>query len=168
MHVVDTRAPPVLGLKACLDFGLIKLILSVSDTPDMSILDEFVDVFTGIGLFPGECTIHLDPNAIPVVHPPRRVPIALRDRLKLELQNMEKQQVIVKVTEPTEWVNSMVAAEKPRTGKLRVCLDPKDLNKAIKRPHYPLPTLDDITAISVSWMPDQATGLLSSQRSHLN
>ena len=40
----------------------------------------------------------------------------------------------------------MVAAEKPRTGKLRVCLDPKDLNKVIKRPHYPLPTLDDITA----------------------
>ncbi|XP_056891952.1 uncharacterized protein K02A2.6-like isoform X1 [Takifugu flavidus] len=145
VHVVDTRAPPVLGLKACLDFGLIKLILSVSDTPDVSILDKFADVFTGIGLFPGECTIHLDPKAIPVVHPPRRVPIALRKRLKMELQNMEKQQVI-KVTEPTEWVNSMVAAEKPRTGKLRVCLDPKDLNKAIKQPHYPLPTLDDVTA----------------------
>uniref|UniRef100_A0A674NI52 Gypsy retrotransposon integrase-like protein 1 n=1 Tax=Takifugu rubripes TaxID=31033 RepID=A0A674NI52_TAKRU len=64
----------------------------------------------------------------------------------MELQNMEKQQVIIKVTEPTEWVNSMVAAEKPRTGKLRVCLDPKDLNKAIKQPHYPLPTLDDVTA----------------------
>ena len=36
--------------------------------------------------------------------------------------------------------------EKPQTGKLRVCLDPKDLNKAIKRPHYPLPNLNDITA----------------------
>ena len=59
---------------------------------------------------------------------------------------MEKQKIIVKVTEPTEWVNSMVAAEKPRTGKLRICLDPKDLNKVIKRPHYPLPTLDDITS----------------------
>lgn len=143
VHVVDTRVPPVLGLKACLDFGLNKL--SVSSTPEVSVLDEFADVFTGIGLFPGECKIHTDPNATPVVHPPRRVPIALRDRLKQELQHMEKQQVIVKVTEPTEWANSMVAAEKPRTGKLRVCLDPKDLNKAIKRPHYPLPTLDDIT-----------------------
>lgn len=40
----------------------------------------------------------------------------------------------------------MVAAEKPHTGKLRICLDPKDLNKAIKRPYYPLPTLDNITA----------------------
>ncbi|RXN35723.1 Retrovirus-related Pol poly from transposon [Labeo rohita] len=59
---------------------------------------------------------------------------------------MERQGVIVKVTEPTEWVNSMVVAEKPRTGQLRVCLDPRDLNKAIKRPHYPLPTLEYITS----------------------
>lgn len=39
----------------------------------------------------------------------------------------------------------MVVAEKPRTGKLRVCLDPRDLNKAINRPHYPLPILEDLT-----------------------
>lgn len=59
---------------------------------------------------------------------------------------MIRQDVIVKVTEPTEWVNSMVVAAKPRTGQLRVCLDPRDLDKAIKRPHYPLPTLEDITS----------------------
>lgn len=146
IHIVDTCAPPVLGLKACLDFKLIKLILSVSSTPGMSIMDEYADVFKGIGLFPGECTIHIDPSAVPVIHPPRRVPLALRDRLRDELKNMERQQIITKVTEPTEWVNSMVAAEKPRTGELRVCLDPKDLNKVIKRPHYPLPTLEDITS----------------------
>lgn len=145
VHVVETNAPPVLGLKACLDFKLIKLIMSISNTPDMSVMEEFSDVFKGIGLFPGECNIHIEPNAAPVIHPPRRVPIALRDRLRDELKNMENQQIITKVTEPTEWVNSMVATEKLRTGKLRVCLDPKDLNKVIKRPHSPLPTLEDIT-----------------------
>lgn len=30
--------------------------------------------------------------------------------------------------------------------QLRVCLDLRDLNKAIKRSHYPLPTLEDITS----------------------
>ena len=30
------------------------------------------------------------------------------------------------------------------SGKLRVCVDPKDLNRAIKRSHYPTPTIDDI------------------------
>ncbi len=145
-YVVDTNAPPVLGLKGCIDFGLIKMVLSVTETQtEVPVLEEFADVFKGIGLFPGECTIHLDPHATPVVHPPRRIPLALRSRLKEELESMERQGVIVKVTEPTEWVNSMVVAEKPRTGQLRVCLDPRNLNKAIKRPHYPLPTLEDLT-----------------------
>lgn len=58
---------------------------------------------------------------------------------------MERNGIITKVNEPTEWVNGLVVAEKPCTGKLRVCLDPRDLNKAIKRPHYPFPTLDDVT-----------------------
>ena len=31
-----------------------------------------------------------------------------------------------------------------KNGKLRICLDPKDLNRAIQREHYPLPTIEDI------------------------
>ncbi|KAK9539543.1 hypothetical protein VZT92_004643 [Zoarces viviparus] len=110
-----------------------------------SITEEFADVFKGIGLFPGECTFHLKPSAIPVVCPPCCIPYDLRNRLKDELDEMEKMDIIQKVTEPTEWVNALVAVEKPKTGKLRVCLDPRPLNKAIQRPHYPLPTLDDVT-----------------------
>ncbi|CAC5364689.1 unnamed protein product [Mytilus coruscus] len=37
------------------------------------------------------------------------------------------------------------AYEKPKTGKLRICLDPRNLNKAIKREHIALPTIEDIT-----------------------
>lgn len=51
---------------------------------------------------------------------------------------MEDNNIIVKVTEPTEWVNALVVVEKPKSQK---CLDPRDLNKAIQWPHYPLPTL---------------------------
>ncbi len=109
-----------------------------------TVLSEYTDVFKGIGTFSGKCTIQIDPSAKPVVHPPRRVPVALRDRLKQELDRMEEQSIIAKVTEPTEWVNSMVVVEKPQTGKLRVCLDPHDLNKAILRPYYPMRTLEDI------------------------
>lgn len=58
---------------------------------------------------------------------------------------MEKMDVIQKVTEQTEWVNTLVVVENPKTGRLRVCLDPRPLNKVIQRPHYPLPTLDDVT-----------------------
>ena len=33
-----------------------------------------------------------------------------------------------------------------KDGKLRVCLDPKDLNKAVLREHYQLPTIEDISS----------------------
>lgn len=75
----------------------------------------------------------------------RRIPFALRDRLKEELGSMEDQGIITKVTDLTDRVNALCIVEKPKTGKLRVCLDPRDLNKAIKHPYYPLPTLEDIT-----------------------
>ena len=52
---------------------------------------------------------------------------------------MESFEVIAKVTEPTDWVNSIANHDKQRTGALRVCLDPRDLNQAEKREHYPLP-----------------------------
>ena len=39
-------------------------------------------------------------------------------------------EVIEKVTEPKDWVNSLVIVEKPNR-KLILCLDPKDLNEAI-------------------------------------
>jgi hypothetical protein len=73
------------------------------------------------------------------------VPHALRDRLKAKLDAMQAAGVIAKVTRPTDWVNSLVVVEKPN-GKLRICLDPKDLNIAVKRPHYAMPTLEDALA----------------------
>ncbi|VDI33051.1 Hypothetical predicted protein [Mytilus galloprovincialis] len=58
---------------------------------------------------------------------------------------MEKLGIVEKVEQPTEWVSSMVIVERA-DGKLRICLDPKDLNRAIKREHFILPRREEITA----------------------
>ena len=70
------------------------------------------------------------------------MPVALKKELKDHLEMLVAQNVITPVKEPTKWINSVVAARKP--GKIRLCIDLKDLNKAIKRPYYPLPTIEDI------------------------
>ena len=49
------------------------------------------------------------------VVPPRNLPAALRDRVKNTLDEMEKMNVIQRVDEPTEWVNSLVVIEKPNS-----------------------------------------------------
>ena len=109
-----------------------------------AILEEFKEVFQGLGCLNYEYDIKIDANVPPVVHPPRRVPFALRSRLKAQLQKMEAEGVIAPVEEPTPWVNSLVVVKKPN-GSLRVCIDPRDLNKAILREHYPMKTVEEVT-----------------------
>lgn len=66
---------------------------------------------------PGKVKLHLKTDCVPVVNPPRRVPVGLNDRLKDELARMEKHGIIAKVTKPTSWVNNLVIVEKPKTKK---------------------------------------------------
>lgn len=141
--------PTILGLTSCLKFKLIKIIASVIPKIDSKFdsysqfIDKNKDLFEGLGCLPGKCKIVLRDNAIPHIDPPRRVPFKLLSKYKDELERMCAMKVIEKVSEPTEWLNSVVLVEKP-DGSLRVCLDPQALNKAILRSQYPLPTIEDI------------------------
>ncbi|KAL7883911.1 hypothetical protein SRHO_G00015690 [Serrasalmus rhombeus] len=108
-----------------------------------TLMTEFKDVFEGLGCLPGEHKIHVDETVAPVVHACRKVPFALREKLKEELGRMEKLKVIQKINEPTDWVSSLVIVQK-KNGALRRCLDPRDLNKAVKREHFKLPTREEI------------------------
>ena len=86
-----------------------------------------------------------DPDVHSVINTPRRMTIAMMDPLERELQRMENLDVIKHVTEPSDWVNSLVVVEEPN-GQLRTCLDPRHLNRAIKRQHLQLPTAEEIIA----------------------
>ena len=104
---------------------------------------EYSEVFKGIGRLPGIHKIRLKDVAEPSIHPARKVPVALKTRLREKLDFLLGEGVIRRMEEPTEWVNSLVIVEKPN-GDLRLCIDPKDLNKAIQREHYRLPNKSDI------------------------
>ena len=63
--------------------------------------------------------------------------------LKKELNRLQTAGVIAPINTPTHWVSNLVVIRKP-SGKLRVSIDPKPLNKALKRNHCPLPVIEDI------------------------
>ena len=71
--------------------------------------------------------------------------MALRAKVKEALEDLVKQEVIAPVISLTAWISSMVTVPK-KNGKLPICLDPKDLNRAVQREHYPLPTIEDIAS----------------------
>ena len=97
------------------------------------ILHEYADVFKGVGTLPGgPYHIKLKDSYKPVFHPPRSVPLGMQSAYKAELDRLVKEGIITEVHEHTEWIISIVPVMK-EDGSLRLCLGPKDLNKAIKR-----------------------------------
>lgn len=92
---------------------------------------------------PGEATLRINENAQPKVLPRRKIPLAIEDDVKKELNRLIEKGVLVPMTEPTEWVSQMAVVHKP-SGKLCICIDPQPLNEALKHEHYRLPVLDDV------------------------
>ena len=107
------------------------------------LIKEFRDWFQGIGQFPGEYKTQLCHDAHPVIHAPRKCPIALHPKVKEHLDKMECLGVITHVDEPTDWVSSITYVQKAN-GKLCLCLDPRDLNEAICHDHHKMPTVEEV------------------------
>lgn len=70
------------------------------------------------------------------------MPVCLQKEVKAKLADLESKGIIQKETDPTEWIRNMVAVAKP--GKIRICLDPQELNKVIQRPKYQMPTFEEL------------------------
>ena len=75
------------------------------------------------------------------------MPIHLKKAYKKEMDKMLQAGVMKSVTEATPWINSFVLVEskdKSRNLKLRMYLDPTNLNKAIIREPYHFKTREDV------------------------
>ena len=132
---------------------------SVSRLPltKQDILSQYSGCFEGIGHFPGDpYKFHLKPDHQLTRHAPRKVPVHLETAFKEEIDSLVKQGILEEVNKHTDWVNSYVIVEKD-TGnhhspnhtvkkKLRICLDPRDLNEALDREPYHTRSMDEITA----------------------
>ena len=143
--VVDSDSVPILGLNTSVKLNLIKQVYQIpkniqSTTP---VHEEFSDCFGEIGCLPRVHHIEIRDDVKPVISPVRKIPCALKPKLKKELQRMVDLEIIEPVEKPTDWVNALVIVSKPN-GDLRICLDPRPLNKAIKRQHHRLPTAEEI------------------------
>ncbi|RUS81810.1 hypothetical protein EGW08_010447 [Elysia chlorotica] len=93
----------------------------------------------------GKTSLKVKPEVSPRILPCRKVPIALREKVKSKLDDLISRGILIPETEPTEWVSQMTLVEKPNKD-IRICIDPQPLNQALMREHFKLPTLEDITA----------------------
>ena len=136
--------------------------LSITDLPltQEKVETTYADVFQGLGKFPGEpYKLRLKPDAVPAKHRPTKVPVHLQDAFHEEVERLVKIDVLEKVTEPTEWVNSFVIVEKVIDSSnahspnhvikksICLCIDPKDLNEALEREPYYSRTIDELISM---------------------
>ena len=156
-QIVDTKNKPLLSPETCEKLGSLKVTINetsavntvVTEQDKLQVLltreaiqKEYKDVFEGLGHIGISSSFVVNPDHTTVQHAPRRVAVTLQKEVKEKIVEMEKKGIIQKATEPTEWISSMVVVAKP--GKIRICLDPCDLNKAIQRPKYQMPTLEEV------------------------
>ena len=146
MEVVPDQGPSLLGSIDCERLGLVKPVNTVGQakkTMNAEIQQKYPELFKGNGSLPGTHSFVLKDGSTGVIHAPHRVAFAKRPKLKDELDRHMKLGYLAKVNEPTDWINSMVMTEK-KNGDVRICIDPKDLNMAIKREHFQIPTKEEI------------------------
>ena len=163
-YVAQTKSKTILGLKSCRDMILVKIMDEVneksadkntdeehqkniieenvkrisgkkSDDLKQEILKLYPEVFTDLGRLEPSYHMQLEENSNPVIHAPRKISVSLRSKLTKGLGEIKAAGVIEKVEEPTEWVNLLVNLENS-DGSLRLCLDPRYLNKVIKTEHF--------------------------------
>jgi len=124
-----------------------KLSVKTSDKAVQKIVNMYPEVFTGVGKLKGHSlTLNIDPEVIPQAQPQRRIPFHIREKVEKAVKDLEKEGIIEPVpdTQPTPWISPIVAVPK-KDGTVRICVDMRIANTAIKRVRHLIPTVEDVS-----------------------
>ena len=119
----------------------------VKDKTIQNLLTKHKQVFEGTGKLQNrQVELIVDRSVKPVVQRQRRVPFHLRAKVDGELNRLEAEDIIEKIpdTDETPWISPVVMVPK-KEDKIRLCVDMRAANKAIKRVCHPIPTVRDIS-----------------------
>ncbi|KAL7304666.1 hypothetical protein TKK_0002912 [Trichogramma kaykai] len=159
-EIYDGRGTPIIGLPTIRKCNLlikpennVDLKVELNEVCEVKILEKipkflhmYTELFTGVDKIKDfKYRIKLKNNVCGKVEPSRHVPFKLQQKLKMELNKMEKMGIIKKIEKPTEFVSSLVMVNKPG-GKIRICLDPQYLNSCILREQQQFPTIEEIAS----------------------
>ena len=145
-HVTNAGSKALLSLTIARELGMINELATLNEcsTLPQEIVEILDKAFKGDAKVKMEpCHIELEDNATPVKIPARRVPIAYQEDLKNELDLMERNDVVQKISSAVEWCSPVVIAHK-KNGKIRLCVDYRRLNEVIREPSRQIPTVEEV------------------------
>ena len=139
----------ILSSRTSSDLGLIQMNHNVNFIrdgipPDVSqSLEKYPNITEGVGKLANyQLELELDEAVPPVYQKPRTIPFHLRSLVEKEIEQLIKSDIIEPVHHSTTWSSPVVIAYR-RNGNVRLCLDLRLANKAVKRTRYPIPTIEE-------------------------
>ena len=149
IYVAEGAGGSLLSWRASQKLGLIAIASPLATEPKpglQHLVQEYEDLFTGLGkLKDYQVHLHIDESVQPSAQPHRRVPFHVRKQLEEQLEKDECNGVIERVEGPTPWVSPVVVAPKPKQpGKIRMCVDMRQANKAVQRERHITPTIKEV------------------------
>lgn len=87
--------------------------------------------------------IPIDEKVRPIVQPYRRVPAPLEKAVDKKIEELLALDVIEPVKGVSRWISPIVVVPKDNGKQVRICVDMRRANEAIRRENHPLPVIDD-------------------------
>ena len=164
-RIVNEDLTPLIGLSDSEELKLIELLRENIATLDSgkphvpssaleldtpltmaNILSKYPAVFdNSVGKLEGELHLYTKQDVTSSKAAPREIPLSVKNKFIAEIKDLQEQGIIEKVTEPTDWVSAPTIVNKPSAKNgLRLCIDSRPLNTALKRSEYPIPTVDQL------------------------
>ena len=120
---------------------------SIKDNGVQRVVQKYPNVFCGLGKLRHQ-TVELlvDKDVKPVTQRQHHIPFHLRAKVDAELSRLRDEDIIERVpdTEATEWISPIVIVPK-KDNNIRLYIDMRVANAAIKRIRHPIPTVHDIS-----------------------
>ncbi|XP_038221597.1 uncharacterized protein K02A2.6-like [Zerene cesonia] len=132
-YVIDKGTRNLLGKTTAIALGVLKLGLDINQV-ETKPFPKFKNI---------QIQIPINSNVNPVAQPYRRIPIPLEEKINSKIDELLQRDIIEKVEGPSEWVSPVVPILKA-DGDVRLCIDMRRANLAIKRENHPLPTMDQL------------------------
>nr|CAI5858972.1 unnamed protein product [Callosobruchus analis] len=133
-YVIKEGTRNLLGKQTAISLGVLRIGLNVNNINNIEPFPKIKNVVINIPI---------DKSVQAVSQPYRRVPIPLEEKINKKIKELEASDIIEEVRGPSEWVSPMVPVLKAN-GDIRICIDMRKANTAIKRENYPLPTIDSL------------------------
>ena len=149
IHIAQNKsAGCILSEKTSTELGLLEVKQSINtlhagDENIQRILQRYPEILKGVGkLKDFQIDLNIDQSVDPVIQRPRTVAFHKRENTVEEMKQLIKDDLIEPVTHATTWL-SPIHIEPKDDGKVRICIDLRAANKAIKRTRHPIPTIEE-------------------------